>query len=532
MISFNQLSMAYGSRLLFFEVDLLLSEKTCYALVGANGAGKSTLLKLMTGEEEASSGSVSIPKDASVGWLKQDQYRYEDTKIIEVVIQGKPLLWRALVEKENLLASGEWNEKIGYRLGEIEETIAHFDGYTAETFAAKLLTGLGVHSDYHQQPLKALSGGYKLRVLLAQALFQQPDILLLDEPTNHLDIVSIDWLEKYLKTEFAGMILFISHDIAFINRLADHILDVDYGEIRQYSGNYTKFLAEKKLIEEQKLQIKTSMEKKIAEMQSFVDRFRAKASKARQAQSRMKMIEKLELPDIKQSSRISPHFNFKPKQKSGKQILTVSHLTKSYKDKNIFKDLNFKIHRGEKVAIIGANGIGKSTLVKSFLNKIEINEGTCEWGHGTDISYFSQDHHDLLNKSMDVFTWLNEQLPACPENQIRKALGQVLFTKDEVEKNILALSGGEAARLLLAKIMLEVANVLVMDEPTNHMDIEATDALANSLQQFTGTLLLVSHNRHFINQIANRILYISHDKKLIDFKGSYAEFEQKHLLGE
>lgn len=530
MISFNQLSMAYGSKLLFFEVDLLLSEKTCYALVGANGAGKSTLLKLMTGEEETSSGSVSVPKDATVGWLKQDQYRYEDTKIVNVVIQGKPKLWQALQEKEHLLMSGEWNDKIGYRLGELEETIAHFDGYTAETFAEKLLTGLGIDAAYHHQPLKALSGGYKLRVLLAQSLFQQPDILLLDEPTNHLDIISIDWLEKYLKTEFAGMILFISHDIEFINRLADYILDVDYGEIRQYSGNYDKFLAEKKLIEEQKLQLKTSVEKKVAEMQSFVDRFRAKASKARQAQSRMKMIEKMEIPDIKQSSRISPFFNFKPKQNSGKQILTVSHLTKSYKDKNIFTDLNFKIHRGEKVAIIGANGIGKSTLVKSFLNKINVDSGTCEWGYGTEISYFSQDHHDLLNKSMDVFAWMNEQMPACPENQIRKALGQVLFTKDEVEKNILALSGGEAARLLLAKIMLESANVLVMDEPTNHMDIETTDALAESLHQYAGTLLLVSHNRYFINQIANRILYISHDKKLIDFQGTYTEFEQKHLL--
>jgi len=529
MITLNQLSMAYGGKLLFFDVDLLLLPQKRYALVGANGAGKSTLLKLITGEEEPSSGAVSIPKDATIGWLRQDQFRYENTIIVDVVIQGKPKLWEAQVEKEQLLTSGEWDEKIGYRLGELEETIAHYGGYTAVTFAEKLLTGLGIKPEYHHQPLSALSGGYKLRVLLAQALFQQPDILLLDEPTNHLDVVSISWLEKYLKNEFSGMILFISHDMEFINRLADNILDIDYGEVRQYSGNYGKFLAEKQLIEEQKLQLKASVEKKIADMQSFVDRFKAKASKARQAQSRVKMIEKLEIPDIKQSSRCAPQFNFKPKQPSGKQVLTVKNLSKSYQDAQIFNRVNFNIHRGEKVAIMGVNGVGKSTLIKTLLNKTPCSEGTCEWGYGVDSSYFSQDHHDLLSEHMNVLAWMNEQFPMYAESQLRKNLGQVLFTKDEIEKDILSLSGGEAARLLLARIMVESANVLVLDEPTNHLDIESNEALAEALKNFPGTLILVSHDRHFINRIANRILFISKEKGLQDFKGSYEEFEQKEL---
>lgn len=528
MISLAQLSIAYGSKLLFYDVNLLLSPQTHYAIVGANGAGKSTLLRLMTGEEEPTDGVVGIPKDATIGWLKQDQYRYEDCMITDVVIQGKPKLWQALEEKEKLLASGEWNDKIGYRLGDLEETIAHYDGYGAAAFAEKLLTGLGIRAEYHYQPLKALSGGYKLRVLLAQALFQQPDILLLDEPTNHLDVVSIRWLEEYLKNEFSGLLLFISHDIEFINRLADHILDVDYGEIRQYSGNYQKFLEEKKLIEDQKVMLKERLEKKIADMQQFVDRFKAKASKAKQAQSRVKMIEKIELPDIKQSSRIAPGFNFKPHRPSGKQVLDAKNISKSYQDATIFSHLNFKIQKGEKVAIMGVNGVGKSTLIKCLLGKVAVDEGTSEWGYNTDISYFSQDHHDLLNKSMNVLAWMHEQMPACPETKVRQILGQVLFGKDEIDKNILSLSGGEAARLLLAKIMMEHANTLVIDEPTNHLDIEATDALAEALANYTGTLILVSHNRYFINKITNRVLFISKEKGLQDFRGSYAEFEQSN----
>lgn len=524
MITLNKLSMTYGPKLLFYDADLLLNDNTRYALVGANGTGKSTLLKLLTGEEEPTSGEVSIPKNATVGWLKQDQFRYENTLIVDVVIQGKPKLWEALQEKEALLAKGEWDDKTGFRLGELEEIIGHNDGYTANAFAEKLLKGLGIAPEYHYQPLSALSGGFKLRVLLAQALFERPEILLLDEPTNHLDIASIDWLEKYLKNEFQGLLLFISHDIEFINRLANYIIDVDYGEIRQYSGKYEKFLAEKKLIEEQKLHIQKQAQDKIADMQAFIDKFKAKASKAKQAQSRMKMIEKIEMPDIKKSSRVSPHFIFKPHRPSGKNVLTVKNLSKSYGDTKIFKGINFNIHKGERVAIVGPNGTGKSTLVKTLLDKIPHEEGSCEWGHETHVSYFSQDQHDLLNESTPVLEWLSS-ISTASEQRIRQVLGQVLFNKEAVEKDILALSGGEAARLLLARIMLEENNVIILDEPTNHLDIEAIDALAAALSHYTGTLIVVSHNRYFLNKITNRVLLLSKDKPLKDFKGHYSDYE-------
>ncbi len=529
MIRINQLTMSYGPKLLFFDADLVLADHTHYALVGANGAGKSTLFKLITGEEEPIAGATAISKDTTVGWLKQDQFRYENTRITDIVLQGKAKLWQALVDKEALLTAAElnnhWDEKTAHRLSKLEETIATLGGYSALAFAEKLLIGLGIHADYHQKPLSSLSGGYKLRVLLAQALFQEPDTLLLDEPTNHLDIVSIRWLEKYLKTEFRGTVIFISHDVAFIDLLADHIIDIDYGEIREYSGNYAKFLAEKKEIEEQKLLAKKNIEQKIASMQKLVDRFRA-GTRAKQAQSRAKMIDKIELPDIKHTSRAWPHFHFKPNRPSGKIVLRVKKLGHLFGDKILFSNLHLEIARGEKVAIIGENGAGKSTLLKILLGTLSQTEGEYEWGHETHISYFSQDHHELLNHSASVLSWLCDAATHVSEQQARKALGQVLFKTEDVEKDILSLSGGEAARLLLAKIALESANVLILDEPTNHLDIEATDALAQALIAYPGTLIFVSHDRHFIDKIANRILFVSPDKKMIDFKGQFAEFEK------
>ncbi len=526
MILINQLSMSYGENLLFYDVNLNLTGRQKYALVGANGAGKSTLLKLITGEEEAISGSISIPKDATIGWLKQDQFLYEKMVLTDIVIQGKPTLWKAMVEKEQILQGQEWDEKTINRLGQLEELIAHHGGYSAVAFAEKLLTGLGIRQEYHAKPLSALSGGYKLRVLLAQTLFSEPDILLLDEPTNHLDIISIHWLEKYLKNEFKGLILFISHDVEFINRLADHILDVDYSEIRQYSGHYTKFLTEKQLVEEQLLHAKKHVEQRIAEMQRFVDRFRASPTRARQAQSRMKMIDRLTLPDIKKSSRVAPNFNFKINRSSAKRVLQVKNLRKEFNHKILFNHLQFEIARDEKVAIIGENGMGKSTLIKILLNKIPHDEGTIEWGVETHVGYFSQDHHDLLNHHANVLNWLTQEVRGANEQQVRKTLGQVLFTKDEVEKDILALSGGEAARLLLAKLMLESANVLILDEPTNHLDIETTDALAHALKNYAGTLFIISHDRHFLSKIADRVIFIKQDHSVKDYKGEFAEFEK------
>jgi len=523
MIVLNNLAMGHGNKVLFTDVNLNLNTNCRYALVGANGTGKSTLFKLITQEEHSIDGEIIIPKKTTIGWLRQDQFKYEDTKIIDIVLQGKPELWKALQKKEELLNQEEFTEETGYKLAELEEVIMHNDGYTAETFAITILKGLGIAEEYHHGPLKALSGGYKLRVLLAQTLFSNPDILLLDEPTNHLDILSISWLEKYLKSEFKGLLIVISNDVSFINKIADYILDIDYGDIRQYTGNYSKFLAKKAEVEAQKLEEKKSLEEKVAHLQKFVDKFRAKASKARQAQSKMKQIEKLEMPDIKHSSRVAPIFDFAISRPSAKQVLKADGLSKSYGDKNIFNKVKLSISRGEKVAIIGANGIGKSTLIKTLLGKTPADKGEYDWGVETHINYFSQDHHDELKESQSVYNWLEDNSPNKTMQDVRKALGKVLFTKEDVDKNVLSISGGEAARLLLAKLMLNAGNVLVLDEPTNHMDLESIESLGKSLNSYKGTLIFVSHNRDLIEHVANRIIFVDKNS-IFDFKGKYSEF--------
>ena len=527
MIIVTNVAMSYGARLLFTDVNVHIKSGNRYGLVGANGTGKSTFFKVLIKDEEASIGEINIAKNARIGCLKQDQFLYEDTSIINAVIAGRDELWKALLEKEVLLAKDQCDEETGYRLGELEQIIADNDGYISEIFAAELLIGLGIQEKYHYQPLSILSGGYKLRVLLAQSLFNNPDILLLDEPTNHLDIVSIYWLENYLKQKFKGALVFISHDLAFLNNVSTHILDIDYGNIKLYTGNYEVFLREKQLIAERKLSEFNNLEKKIAQMQVFIDRFGASASRAKQAASREKQIGKMELPDIQKSSRISPYFNFKQKRTSGKLVLKVEGISKSYEDKKVLNNVNFSVTRGEKIVIIGPNGIGKSTLLKILLNKTLAGSGSYEWGYEAQISYFAQDHHELLNESMSIIDWLSKQASTESDNSLRSVLGQLLFRKDEVNKNILNLSGGEGARLLLAKIILEEGNVLVLDEPTNHLDIESKDTLKKALVKYEGTLILVTHDRDFATSIATRIIAISH-KSITDFKGKYHEYIKKY----
>lgn len=526
MLTINQLTMEYGGRVLFEDAQLNLIEPRRYGVVGANGSGKSTFLRVLAGAESSSNGTIGFAKDTTIGLLKQDHFSYEQDRVVDVVIRGKALLWSALEEKKALLKFTRLSHADNLRLSALEETIAHYDGYSAESYARYLLNGLEIKPEYHDGPLSALSGGYKLRALLAQLLFQAPDIMLLDEPTNHLDIVSIGWLERFLQYEFNGLLLFVSHDRDFLNNLATHILDIDYQSITEYTGNYDQFILNK----EQTLALKqkelTHKKKVIDEMQRNVDRFRAKASKARQAASREKMIDRIELPEIKDSSRRAPQFKFTVKTPSGKEVLKVNKLSKSFGSKKVLQQASFNLMRGDRCAIIGPNGVGKSTLLKLVLGQIAPDSGSYEWGYSAITDYFAQDYQHEMLQPVTAMEWLDQAANAS-EKEIRQTLGQMLFSGDTVHKKVTNLSGGECARLVFGRTMLRQANILILDEPTNHLDLEAIDALADALSRFTGTVLFVSHNRHFVTKLATRVIALT-ERGMQDFNGSYEEYHQRY----
>lgn len=523
MLDVRNISMDFGKKSLFHEVDLILLPSQRYGIVGANGTGKSTFLKILAGEETATNGSVEKAKNLNLGILKQDHFRYEEERLIDVVIRGKPILWDALCEKEKIYAAEEFSEADGYRLSELEEIVMHQGGYEAEANAKNLLIGLGIAEKFHLGPLSALSGGYKLRVLLAQVLYQEPDIMLLDEPTNHLDILSIAWLEQFLKTTFKGLLIFISHDRGFLNQVATNILDIDYDTILDYPGNYDKFCFTK----EERLRLKQSelknQEKKIEMLQGFVDRFGAKASKASQAASRQKMIDRIELVEIKESNIFKPYFNFHQQKPSGKLVITVENIHKKFDERILLRDVSFTIQRGDKCAIVGPNGIGKSTLLKILLNELRADQGEFVWSETVKVGYFAQDYRTQLSPELTVWQWIEDQV-AAPAQEIRKVLGQVLFRGADVEKKIAMLSGGESARLVLAKLILEKHNVLIFDEPTNHLDLESIDALSEAIQTFTGAVLFISHNRYFIDHIATRVLVLTEKYGLQNYLGNYHDY--------
>lgn len=522
MIIIHSLSMAHGNRVLFDDVNLVLGGNKRYGLVGANGTGKSTFLRVIAKEESPCDGTVTFPNKMRIGWLKQDQFKYEHDLVLNVVLRGKRDLWSALEEKETIL-KGVITEKAGYRLSELEDVIAENDGYSAESVAEQLLLGLGIVQEMHYEPLSMLSGGFKLRVLLAQALFDNPDILLLDEPNNYLDVVSIAWLESYLMNTFRGLLIFTSHDHSFLNTIATHILDVDYGEIREYVGNYDAFVKAKALVVEQKKHQREGMEKKIARIRIFVERFRASPSRSSQALARERQIEKMELPDIERSSRRAPLVRFVQERPSGKEVLRVSKIRKAFDDKVVLKNVTFSVNRGDKIAIIGQNGIGKSTLLKILMGVLPADHGTYEWGHETHISYFAQEHNEMSHDATIALDWLANHTKDMLTPQLRQALGGFLFSGDEVYKKVCNLSGGEKSRLLCAKIMLEKNNVLIFDEPTNHLDIESREALAQAIKDFPGTVLVVSHDRHFVGLVATRVVALSKDH-MIDFQGGYDDY--------
>jgi len=530
MISASNVAKSFGDRTLFSSVSLQLNAGERYGLVGANGSGKTTLLRILCNDLEASEGTVSVAKRLRIGVLKQDQFIHEKHDIIDVALMGNPELWRAMVEKEAIIVKADTYFDAD-RFAELEEIVERHDGYAAEARAATILEGLGIPTQVHRDPMSTLSGGFKLRVLLAQVLASAPDILLLDEPTNHLDIISIRWLEIFMR-DFAGLLVVISHDHRFLDNITTIILDVDYETVLSYRGNYSAFLEAKRAERERRVKEITARKREIAHHQKFVDRFRAKASKARQAQSRVRLIEKKadaleELPD---SSRRYPTFRFEPRRDSGRDVLTVKGVKKAFGENAVLHGVDLLVQRGERLAIIGPNGIGKSTLLKIVMGEETADAGSVEWGYETHPGYFAQngpEQFKTLTGTAEEWVW-----NFCPGKDIgfvRGRMARMLFSGDDVKKRLKALSGGEATRLIFSRLTIERPNVLVLDEPTNHLDLESIEALVEGLKSYRGTLILVSHDRWFVGQFATRIVEIKSDG-IRDYHGTYEEYV--HACGD
>ena len=530
MISVSNVAKGYGGQVLFTGVTFQLNAGERYGLVGANGSGKTTLLRILAGDIEPDEGVVSIPKSVRLGVLRQDHFLYENEQILSVALMGNRELWNAMVEKEQLLARPQEEFDVD-RFAQLEETIQRHDGYAAESRAAEILEGLGIPTEVHRRPLSTLSGGFKLRVLLAQTLASSPDVLLLDEPTNHLDILSIRWLEKFL-LDFPGPVVVISHDQRFLDNVCTKTLDVDYGTVTLYHGNYSVFVREKREERERREREIELRQAEIAAHQEFVDRFRAKASKARQAQSKLKLIEKkaAELVELPGSSRRYPTFRFEARRPSGREVLRVTGIRKAYGEKEVLHGVDLEVRRGDRLAILGPNGIGKSTLLKIVMGVVAADAGEVVWGYETYPGYFAQDHREQLGDSdRTAEQWLWDFCPDKDRGFVRAWMGLMLFSGDEGEKKLSALSGGEAARLVFSRLMLERPNVLVLDEPTNHLDLESIEALVKGLKAFDGTLIMVSHDRWFVRELATRIVEIT-PQGIRDFPGTYDEYV--HACGD
>ena len=526
----SNLEKSYGDQTLFAEVTLQLNPGERYGLVGANGAGKTTLLQILAGDTEPTSGTVAVSERLRLGTLNQDQFLYEDETIINVALMGNTELWRVMVAKELLLAQAE-KQFDADKFAELEDTFLRFDGYSAEARAGAILEGLGLPAEIHYDPLSTLSGGFKLRVLLAQVLAGNPDVLLLDEPTNHLDILSIRWLEMFLR-DYAGPAVVISHDHRFLDNICTAILDVDYETVILYSGDYTFFQKAKRQERERREKEIAAREREIAHHQQFVDRFRAKATKARQAQTKLKLIEKAEesMVELPHSSRRYPNFRFDQQRDSGRDVLKISGVKKAFGDNEVLHGVDLLVQKGDRLAIMGPNGIGKSTLLKIAMGELAPDAGAVEWGYETYPGYFAQDNsEDFASTTNTAEAWIWE----CCQDQsigfVRGQLALMLFSGDDVHKRLSALSGGEAARLVFCRLAILKSNVLVLDEPTNHLDLESIEALVEGLKRYPGTLIIVSHDRWFINQLATRVVEIKPDE-IRDYHGTYEEYV--HFCGD
>lgn len=522
MISTANITMQFGAKPLFENVSVKFGNGNRYGLIGANGCGKSTFMKILGGDLDPTNGQVMLAPHTRLGKLRQDQFAFEDQTVIDTVIMGHTELSRVKAERERIYSLPEMSEDDGMAVAELEVAFAEMDGYTADSRAGELLLGLDIPLEQHHGPMSALAPGWKLRVLLAQALFSDPDVLLLDEPTNHLDINTIRWLESILVARNSTMII-ISHDRHFLNSVCTHMADLDYGELRLFPGNYDEYMTAATQAREQLLSDNAKKKAQIAELQTFVSRFSANASKAKQATSRAKQIDKIQLAEVKPSSRVSPFIRFDQEKKLHRQAVTLTDLTFGYEtEAPLFERLSVKVEAGERIAIIGPNGIGKTTLLNVMAGKLTPQAGEVKWTDSADVGYFAQDHTEDFARDATLFEWMS-QWTTQGEQAVRGALGRMLFSGDEIGKSVKVISGGEQGRMLFGKLTLTRPNVMLMDEPTNHLDMESIEALNLALENYPGTLIFVSHDREFVSSLATRILDMQ-PSGITDFTGNYEEY--------
>lgn len=530
MISVCNVTLAFGKKTLFKDVNVKFTPGNCYGLIGANGSGKSTFLKVISGEIEPNSGEIVIGKNQRIAMLRQDHFAFDECTVLDTVLMGYPKLYEVMKERNELYAKTEFSEKDGNRASELEEIFGEMNGYEAESEAATLLSGLGIGEDLNVKKMKELSGGEKVRVLLAQALFGNPDVLLLDEPTNHLDLESVNWLEDFL-ADFPNTVIVVSHDRHFINTVCTHIADIDYGQIKIYTGNYDFWVEASQLAVQQKKDENKKKEEQAKELQNFIARFSANASKSKQATSRKKLLEKLTIEEIPVSSRKFPYIAFKPNRDCGKKVLTVHGLQVSDEGEILFKNLDLELHQGDKVAFLGDNPILKTALFQTLMEERKADAGTFQWGETITPAYMPKENSSYFNEDINLIEWLRRYSRDKDESAIRGFLGRMLFSGDESLKKVSVLSGGEKVRCMLSMMMQSGANALLLDEPTNHLDLESITSLNNGMIGFPGAMLFTSHDRQLLESVANRIVEFT-PNGVIDRKMTFVEYSESAEVKE
>jgi ATPase subunit of ABC transporter with duplicated ATPase domains len=531
VITTANITMQFGAKPLFENISVRFGKGNRYGLIGANGSGKSTLMKILGGDLEPTAGSVSIDDNERIGKLRQDQFAFEEFSVIDTVIMGHTALWEIKQERDRIYGLAEMSEEDGMKVAELETHFAELDGYSAESRAGELLLGLDIPLEQHNGPMSAVAPGWKLRVLLAQALFADPDIMLLDEPTNNLDINTIRWLESVLNERNSTMII-ISHDRHFLNSVCTHMADLDYCELRIYPGNYDEYMTAATQVRERMYSDNAKKKVQLANLQAFVSRFSANASKARQATSRARQMEKIKLEEVKPSSRVNPYIRFDQSKKLFRMALEVEGLCKSYGEDVILNNLDLKVEVGERVAIIGPNGIGKTTLLRTLFGDLAKDKGRLKWSENANIGYFAQDHAADFDEKTELFEWMSRYGKEGDDEQaIRATLGRLLFSQDDIKKSVNVVSGGEQGRLLFGRLMLQEPNIMLMDEPTNHLDMESIESLNLALENYPGTLIFVSHDREFVSSLATRIIEMKPGGSVVNFSGSYEDYLRSQEVG-